>query len=176
MRALRDTALLQNDFFVKKIFTLPNKARPTDEFLNKKIKALMKNNKGAITFSDNPKDSLSYFMRLRNQPKEIDSIAEKELTGAEFIRSISDKIENIKGKFEVTYKEHEEYGYLKYVDRKYTKRQKSVFHFLSDPLKIYENGYYEDVRTLFMEGYLSWHEKMSNLLPQEYHPKEKPSE
>lgn len=130
----------------------------------------MKNDKGVITFSSNSNDSLSYYLRLRNEPKEIDSIGKKRLTGAEFSRSAADKIEDIKGKYEVTYKEREEEGYLMIVRRKYTEKQKSVFHFLSESLKIYTNGYYEDVKTLFLEGYLSWHEKMSTLLPLEYHP------
>ncbi len=175
MRALRDTALVENDFVVKKIFTLPNKSRPSEEFLTKKIKTLMKNDKGVITFSSNSNDSLSYYLRLRNEPKEIDSIGKKRLTGAEFSRSAADKIEDMKGKYEVTYKEREEEGYLMIVRRKYTEKQKSLFNFLNQALTIYANGYYEDVKTLFLEGYLSWHEKMSNLLPLEYHPMKKQS-
>jgi len=176
MRALRDSAIIENGFEVKKVFTIPNINRPSDEFLTRKIRELSKKNKdGMIVFSNNAKDSLSYYTRLRSQPKERDSIAEKKLTGSEFKRSSPDRIENIKGKYQIVHREKEEVEYLPYMGRKYTEKQKSLFNFLNQALTIYANGYYEDVKTLFLEGYLSWHEKMSNLLPLEYHPMKKQS-
>jgi len=171
MRSLRDSSLRKSGFAVKKIFTKPNPQRPPEEWLNKNIKRLRasyKNN--MIVRLGDSKDSLSHYMRLWSLPKEIDSIAENVLTGAEFKRSNSETLEDVKGKYEVTFDDREEIEYLNVVRRKYTQRQTSVFHFLNNAVTIYANGYYEDVRSLFLEGYRSWHEKYSNILPLEYRP------
>ncbi|MCX8490440.1 MAG: hypothetical protein ORN54_05170 [Cyclobacteriaceae bacterium] len=171
MRALRDSSLKESGFVVKKIFTKLNPKRPPDEWLNKKIKQLRDNNKSnLIVISSDSNDSLSYYMKLRGLPKEIDSIAKKVYTGAEFFRSTAETLNDINGKYEVVFDSREEIEYLNIVRRKYTEKQKSVFHFLSNSLTIYANGYYEDVRSLFLEGYRSWHEKYSNILPLEYRP------
>lgn len=170
-RALRDSSLKESGFVVKKIFTKANPERPPDEWLNKKIKQLRdKNKSNVLILSEDPKDSLSYYMKLRSLPKQVDSIAKKIYTGAEFVRSNKETLENIKGKYEVVFDSREEIEYLNVVRRKYTEKQKSIFHFLSNSLTIYANGYYEDVRSLFLEGYRSWHEKYSNILPLEYRP------
>jgi hypothetical protein len=171
MRSLRDSSLRKSGFTVRKIFTKSNPQRPSDEWLDKNIKRLRasyKNN--VIVLSGDSKDSLSYYMKLWRLPKETDSIAENMLTGAEFLRSKSETLEDVKGKYEVTFDDREEIEYLNVVRRKYTQKQKSVFHFLNNTLTIYTNGYYEDVRSLFLEGYRSWHEKYSNILPLEYSP------
>ncbi len=170
-RALRDSSLKESGFVVKKIFTKVNPERPSDEWLNKKIKQLRdKNKSNVLILSGDSKDSLSYYMKLRSLPKEIDSIAKMIYTGAEFVRSNKETLENIKGKYEVVFDSREEIEYLNVVRRKYTEKQKSIFHFLSNSLTVYANGYYEDVRSFFLEGYRSWHEKYSNILPLEYRP------
>jgi hypothetical protein len=171
MRALRDSSLNESGFVVKRIFTKPNPKRPTDEWLNEKMKPMrnqFKNNK--IVFSIDREDSLSYYMKLWRLPKEIDSVAEKIYSGGEFGRSNTETLENVKGKYEVVFDSREEIEYLNVIRRKYTEKQKSTFHLLNDTLTIYSNGYYEDVRSLFLEGYRSWHEKYSNILPLEYRP------
>jgi CarboxypepD_reg-like domain len=171
MRALRDSALKQNAFTVRKIFTVPNLKRPSDEFINKKISALRKeHNSNTIIISDNPKDSLRYYLRLKAEPKEIDSLGNNIYSGGEFVRPSPEKIEGIKGRYQVIYIKNEEIEYLLYINRKYAKKQTSVFHFSENSLTIYANGHYENVFSLFTEGYLSWRENMSNNLPLEYVP------
>ncbi len=171
MRALRDSALQENSFTVRKIFTVPNLKRPSDEFINKKINALRKErNSNTIIISDNPKDSLRYYLRLKAEPKEIDSLGNNIYSGGEFVRPSPEKIEGIKGKYQVIYNKNEEIEYLLYINRKYAKKQTSVFHFSENSLTIYANGHYENVFSLFTEGYLSWRENMSNNLPLEYVP------
>jgi hypothetical protein len=134
----------------------------------KPMRNQFKNNQ--IVFSIDREDSLSYYMKLWRLPKEIDSVAEKIYSGGEFGRSNTETLENIKGKYEVVFDSREEIEYLNVIRRKYTEKQKSTFHLLNDTLTIYSNGYYEDVRSLFLEGYRSWHEKYSNILPLEYRP------
>ena len=76
----------------------------------------------------------------------------------------------MKGKYQVMYNVEEELEYLSITGRKFTKIQESIFQFKHDSLNIYSNGYFEDIQSLFLEGYLSWHEKMANLLPLEFQP------
>ncbi len=169
MRSLRENSITSNKFSIRKIYHVKNRKRPADSLINKKIQALMKDKKTiVIDYSNNPKDSLSYYLRLKSQPKEIDSIPSNFYSGREFWNESSNTFENIKGRYEVIYDEKEEVEYLWVAGRNHTTKQKSTFQFLQDSLKIFENGYYEDVRCLFVEGYLSWHEKLSTLMPLEY--------
>jgi hypothetical protein len=163
MRALRDSALVENGFTVKEIVGFANPERPSDKFLNRKVKELREKQR-------NNTDSIIYYNRLKARTKEIEKVRDKILTGAEFLRSSAEKIENMKGKYQIVFDDKEEQEYLWQVRRKYTAKQKSIFHFSNNSLKIYANGYYEDVRSLLVEGYLSWHEKIANMLPLEYEP------
>lgn len=47
------------------------------------------------------------------------------------------------------------------------KHQHSLVHF-NDSVKIYGNGYCDNVDRIFLEGYFAWAEKVSELLPLEY--------
>ncbi|NBP71067.1 MAG: hypothetical protein EBU52_20305, partial [Cytophagia bacterium] len=68
----------------------------------------------------------------------------------------------------VLYKEREEALYAMGQRRPPQRFQESVVHFTDDELKIYPNGYYEDVRSLFMQGYLGWSGKIAEMLPTDY--------
>ncbi|MFM8912724.1 MAG: hypothetical protein ACKOE6_07405, partial [Flammeovirgaceae bacterium] len=108
------------------------------------------------------------FMRLRNLTKEIDSIANESLTGKEFNNTVEDK--NYQGLFSVRYDRLEDVTYTQKVGRRdQRQKQKSILHVLA-PIKIYENGYYEDVRSIFLENYWSWSEKVATMLPLEFEP------
>ena len=166
----------ENDFKVSRMYRIPNKERPTDEYLNRKIAEWRKkqtvNGKLSFTISADGKvkdgDSLSYFMRLRNLTKEIDSIANESLTGKEFNNTVEDK--NYQGLFSVRYDRLEDVTYTQKVGRRdQRQKQKSILHVLA-PIKIYENGYYEDVRSIFLENYWSWSEKVATMLPLEFEP------
>jgi len=69
-----------------------NKERPDEMHLNKKVsewqKKLTSKEKLSFTITTDGTmkngDSLSYFLLLRNMPKEIDSVAKESLVGTEF--------------------------------------------------------------------------------------------
>lgn len=171
MRSFAQNRLKENGFQMRKIYSIKNKKRPSTQFLNQNIKRLSGNKKNiTIRLSDAKPDSLSYFLRLKSQPEELDSIAPTLYTGQEFWNSQSGIFEKIDGRYEIQFNEREEIEYLPLTGRKVTENQKSHFTFLQPNLKIYRNGYYEDVRSLFLTGYLSWHEKIATLLPLEFEP------
>lgn len=177
MRSWRAGKWIENDFKVSRLYRIPNKQRPDDAFLNKKIaewrsKQTSKGKSpfGIITTDGIIKDgdSLSYFLRLRSLPMEIDSLAKEALVGTEFDTKMQDK--NYQGLLAVRYDRLEDAIYTQMVGRRdQRQKQKSVLHVLA-PIKIYANGYYEDVRSIFLENYWSWSEKISTLLPLEFQP------
>jgi hypothetical protein len=172
----------ENDFKVSRLYRVPNKERPTDEFLNQKIKRLREKvlaSGGSSTLRLSVKngtidadsdDSLAYYFRLRNLPKEVDSLISETLTGKEFISDSDPHRMSYNGLLHVQYKELEDPLYAQMVGRAEQRtRQRSVLHVLGD-LKLYDNGYYEDVRHIFLENYWSWSEKIATLLPLDYQP------
>ncbi len=177
MRAWRSQAFRENNFNVSRLFRVPNKERPSDEFLSSKINELRKkqpsNGQIRITFSSNGKDikgdSLSYFLRLRNLPKEIDSLVKEKLTGSEFMNSQTGEA-HYQGLLTVQYDQLEDLIYTQTVVRREQRiKQRSILNVLA-PIKIYDNGYYEDARSIFIENYWSWSEKIATLLPLNYEP------
>jgi hypothetical protein len=69
-----------------------------------------------------------------------------------------------KGVLQVTYRRERED-----IDYNHTrKRQKSKISFLEHGLTIYPNGYYENVKSLFIEGYWAWSEKIADMVPYDY--------
>ena len=67
-------------------------------------------------------------------------------------------------------KEKEEFGYLRTVGRTAVKWQSSIMTLMAPTLKLYENGYYEDIRDVYVENYWAWSEKMADMLPYDYTP------
>ena len=179
MRAWRSQAWRENDFKVSRLFRIPNKKRPPEEYLSAKINELRKrqltNGQSTIRLNFSSattnfkEDSLSYFYRLRNLPKEVDSIVNEKLTGTEFMSSQTGEA-NYQGLLAVQYDRLEDPIYAQTVARREQRvKQRSILHVLA-PLKIYSNGYYQDVRGVFLENYWSWSEKISTLLPLDYEP------
>ncbi|MCA4898486.1 MAG: carboxypeptidase-like regulatory domain-containing protein [Bacteroidota bacterium] len=175
MRSWRNGNWQENDFTVSRLYRIPNPKRPSDQFLNEKIKSLRGRSGSKLMFSfsssEKPKvvngDSLAYFIQLRSLPKEVDSVAKEKLTGKEFDAN-GDGGKNFKGLLTVKYDRLEEPEYAATVGRpdQRIKRQ-SLLHVLQ-PINIYDNGYYEDVKSIFLEKYWSWSEKISTLLPLDY--------
>lgn len=177
MRSWRNLAWRENDFKVSRLFRIPNKERPSDEHLSAKINELRKKQMSdgqlQINFYSNAKDfkgdSLSYYLRLRNLPKEIDSVVSEKLTGTEFMTSQTGEA-NYQGLLAIQYDRLEDPIYAQTIARREQRiKQRSILRVLT-PLKIYSNGYYEDVRGIFLENYWSWSEKIATLLPLDYEP------
>jgi len=70
-------------------------------------------------------------------------------------------------------KEKEEIEYLRTVWRTAVKWQSSIMILMAPTLKLYENGYYEDIRDVYVENYWAWSEKMADMLPYDYKPEPK---
>lgn len=172
IKSLKQNALQENGFKVFYFHRVPNRNRPSDSFLNKRIQYWREKMgaSGKIYISSTPSknDSLSYYIKLRNEPKLVDSVGRAIIDTRELFADGRNDIITYQGMIMVVYSEREEVGYA--VGRAPAPKQQSVIHFLGKQLKIYDNGYYENVMDVFFEGYMGWSEKLAELLPLEYAP------
>jgi hypothetical protein len=86
---------------------------------------------------------------------------------------------NYKGKLEVVYEgEKEKKEFRKVVTPPGLSAmprpvQTSIISFTAESLLLYDNGYFEDQKTLMLDGYLAWSESIAELVPLGYEPIEK---
>jgi len=169
MRMLIKDSLTEAGFAARKIYSIPNKKRIPQQLIDAGIKKFGSAvNTSGMTTGRN--DSLAYFMRMKNEPELTDSIGREIITGKQFVRN-GTSVEYT-GKLQVIFKkEKEEWEYVKSNGRSTRNNQTSILHFIGKrPLRIYPNGYYENQTDIFLEGYWSWSEKTSCLLPLDYQP------
>lgn len=160
-----------NQYVVFKLYRVKNAERPPTEFLDKQIARLHRkaNSSFIITSNMYGTDSLSYYMRLKRKPELIDSLGAEVKEAVSLLDSARNTI-SYTGMLRIIYKkESEESRYAIFNNRAPARHQHSTVHILA-PVRIYENGYYENVQDIFFEGYMGWAEKIADLLPLEYIP------
>lgn len=165
VRALFHDSLATAGFSVRKVYPVPNKERIPQAAIDAGIKKYSVLSSGYI----NSNDSLSYFLRMKNKPEIVDSVASEILAAHDFVKNASIAYH---GKIQVVYeKEKEDWAYVKLQRRTMRINQTSLIHFVGkQPLLIYSNGYYENPTDIFLEYYWSWDEKIASLLPMDYQP------
>jgi hypothetical protein len=183
VRLIYQQELENSKFQLFELHEIANPERPPQQFLDERIRhwrtTNLQNNAGKekviIRVGDNGavngsgfSDSLSYYLRMRSLPEKIDSIGRAIKSAADLLRPGSTNIIQFKGRLKVLYKEREDVLYVLDKRRAPQRFQESTVHFMGSELKIYPNGYYEDVRTVFMGGYLGWSEKIAEMLPTDY--------
>ncbi len=170
---LLQRGILDGPFVIQEFYRVPNRDRPPEEFLKRKIAYWRDRNAGrnvgirldgAVTRND----SLGYYIRLRQLPVLKDSIG-RTFTKPEELLDVSGKNILYTGMIRVIYKnEVEELAFAQSNRRQPQKIQVSVIHLMGKQLTLYENGYYEDIREVLFEGYMGWQEKISDMLPLGY--------
>ncbi len=169
IRALRSDSLKQQGFEVRKFYKVQNPERPSQKVLNAKIREWRLKQQQDGFVKNGKHDSLQYYLELQSKPELVDSVSRVILSGAELQNSRHEVL--YKGMLKIDFKkEKEEAGYPQTVGRTATKWQTSIMHILVPTLKLYENGYYEDVHDVLLENYWAWSEKMADMLPYDYQP------
>lgn len=160
------------DYDVFEFFRDPNPERPSKEVLNEKIKYWSNNqlsSSGMIRIKGPASDSLEYYLSLKKLPEFIDKLG-KKITDVTVLMNAERDMITYTGMLYVIYqKESEEDNYAVEERRQPLFNQTSILH-IREPVKIYDNGYYEHVQSIFFEGYLGWSGRMPELLPQDYRP------
>jgi len=172
MRALAGNQLVEELFFTSRVIRIVNRL-PT-ELLQKKIDSL--NTLRAQPANDNIVKKIdSELLRYQNMkaiPASIDSFVNESLRGRELLNPDSLNQVSYTGILIVRFGEKER-------NKKATtagiarigEGQNSGVNFRKK-FKIYENGYYDNFDTLFLNGYWASSEKVSTMLPLEYRRKE----
>lgn len=165
----------EDEFLVYELFKIPNPNRLPEDVIRERLayhrNQVKTNPRGSITITGSTLngvlgDSLSYYARERRKPIYIDSIGRRFRTGKELIEG--DYV-TFKGILLVVYRGAKEAIEYPFKARSTPSFQESRLH-INEKLKLYENGYYEDVRNIFVEGYLSWAGTMASILPTDYAP------
>jgi hypothetical protein len=129
--------------------------------------------------------SVNHFMRslLARQLQQnhffIQEAGKSELMNVDSLFKESTDQINFEGKLKIIYDgEKENPMYRRQFVRSYVNQvpqpiQTSIMSFTSPSVKIYDNGYFEDLKTVVLDGYLAWSESVAELVPLGYQPEEK---
>lgn len=171
----------EQGFEIRELFKVSNPDRPPQGEIDKNLKRLRaavrkrvggkEGQKVRINVNDlgsNISDSLMYWSRMKNLPEVIDSLAQSDLTPKDILISEGNKIEYV-GHLRVKYtKEREPLAYAHHVGRDITAKDQTSLLSVFDPIRVYSNGYYEDIRSTFVQGYWSWSSGIAEMLPLDY--------
>lgn len=167
------TSELDQDFVVHELFRVPNRRRPPEKKIALRLtylRRVVNDPNTASAVRRVAQDSLDYYLDAASRPREIDSLGRRIEHPAQLLDSTHQRL-IYKGILHVIYKgEPEEMAYAQSQGRQALRYQESRIHFIGAPITLYANGYYEDARDVYFEGYMGWADKMANLLPLEYVP------
>ena len=157
-----------DEFEIFELVPVVNSKKFDPIFLEEKLNYWKGREKESITRNQKKQcgDSLRYYEILKSNP-DFEKGKSKRVVDVRAL-IVEDQL-NYDGYLKVIFKgEKPEKAFLKLIQEK-SKYQVSIVHF-NKGLKIYENGYVDDVHKVFLEGYLAWSGKIAELVPLEYFP------
>lgn len=167
-RVLQRDQLDKEGFDVRHVYQIPNPERPPADTIEHHLNAIRKEMRAHPEGSLSLSKKVEYWSRMKSLPVTLDSLGEQIVTGSE-IKPHSQDLVEFTGVLEVKYlKEREEMGFSMITGNPPRKVQVSQITFRDPTLKIYSNGYYEDVKGIYIEQYWAWTSNIAELLPMEY--------
>lgn len=164
---------MNDEFDVYEFFRNPNPERPPTNYVKEKIKYWAQNQlleSGSINNKRSASsDSLDYYISLQRLPELVDSIG-RRVTDVSTLMNAERNIITYTGMLYVIYKKEAEEENFALQQRRPTQSQQTSIIHVFQPVRLYDNGYYEDPRSIFFEGYMGWSEKLAGLLPLGYKP------
>ncbi len=174
IRMLRKGAI-NGPFVLHELYKIPNPKRPPEEFLKERIgywRKLYLSTRGTVNNNRMAFDSARYYTYLYNLPEQLDSLGQRIIKPEQLMDQTREHI-IYQGMLYVIYTgEAEEPEYIKLNRKSHGKEQHSIIKFSGKPVSIFDNGYYEDIKDVFFDGYMMWSDRTSNLLPREYEPEQ----
>ncbi len=167
LNSLQKNTFYTEGFRVQELYKVPNKKRPPQELIDKKLSNLRNelkvgNDIISIGGRDDRRDSIRYWGRMNRMPKIIDSLGIEHKKNDALIK---DGSLDYSGYLRIQYlnePEEEAYAFTRPGGGIDNKQTSDVL--VSGPMKIYSNGYYDVGKVLFM-GYFAWSQKMAEMLP-----------
>lgn len=171
----------EEGFIINKLVRQADKTRPSDSLINAKVKqfrASALNSDGKLTVSVGGSDSLNYWVKQRNRPKQIAILNQKEVLPDTLVKTFNESIKSI-NYTDVLYviytKEKEDPIYTNRIGLSISRPltmpdyQISLVNLLVAPVYFYQNGGTYNPRSMLFEGYWSW-EKIADSVPLDYQP------
>lgn len=177
-KSLYANRIKEEGFVINKLGTIPNPGRKPDSLINATIKRLTSGQSGlnrVITF--NGSDSLSYWLKQRNEPKEINILIRGDVLIDTLVKSFNADLKqmNYKDALYIIYKNelksssYNSSGLKQSRPPDLANYQISVLDLMVPPVLFYANGGIYDPRSLLYKGYLAY-EKVADLVPMDYIP------
>lgn len=171
----------EEGFIINKLVRQADKTRPSDSLINTKVKqfrASALNSDGKLTVSVGGSDSLNYWVKQRNRPKQIAILNQKEVLPDTLVKTFNESIKSINYTdvlYVVYTKEKEDPIYTNRIGLSISRPltmpdyQISLVNLLVAPVYFYQNGGTYNPRSMLFEGYWSW-EKIADSVPLDYQP------
>lgn len=168
-----EASLEDHGWRANKITRIPNPDRPSEDFINRKIRTHGLNDDGTYDLDN---DSVRYYRSLKKLPEYTDHLTRQPFDFSQVLTSHDPfKVLAYQGGIQFVYtKEYQEEAYYRLFSKESGKKlpQSTIVWFLADKYLIYENGYIVNVSDYLLEGYMGWSEKVCDMLPLEYKPEE----
>lgn len=178
MKSLLADELEKEQFAVQQILRLPNRDKKPQELIERKyaefIKRLRTKDGKMIARSGSPEwDSLNYWRSQREMPAFLDSLGPTTQSKSDLDFLTFDQL-NVPNDLNVIYQgEREDARYITFIRSRAPARfQTTRIAAMEEPLKIYQNGYYEDVTKVVVTGYLAWLAGLAEMLPLDFQASE----
>ncbi len=170
-RSLNNLSLKSEQYEVQELIRLSNPDRPPSDILEKKISSFRKKIReqqgSEVSLSSPLTDSLQYYLDLKRQPEYIDSLGMKYTSGHALMQNGELAFRGI---LHVTFLGAREHRLYPFRRAGYGPGYQQSKLYIDEPLRVYANGYFEDVRYSYVEGYWNWTGKMASILPLDYYP------
>lgn len=175
-KSLYHNTVAENGFIINKLGTIKNKNRQPDSVINANIKRLTAGQQGLVntlTFKGN--DSLSYWIKQRNQPKTFNTINRRGVLIDTLVKKLDNDLKMIQFKdaLYVIYKNETESSAYSLSGNQQNRPldvgnfQISVISLYKPAISFYANGSINDPRSCVYSGYWAY-EKIADMVPIDY--------
>jgi hypothetical protein len=169
----------EEGFVINKLIKVPNPFRKPDSLINANIKKFTTDAQlgRPRTFSIGGSDSLTYWIKQRNEPKLVNTINRGDVKVDTLVKPFNENLKNVsyKDALYIMYKNERETDEFKNSGHWQSRPldvpnyQISTVHLLTSPAQIFANGGIFDPKSFLYEGYWGY-EKIADLVPMDYVP------
>ena len=169
----------EQGYLLHKLIKIPNSQRPPDSIINKQIARLTKYRNIVIRVGSAVNDSLNYWLKVRDMPKEISTLNRQEILLDTLVQQHYRDLKSMRFKdqlYVIYTKERETTAYSNMSGHSVSRPldipnyQISIINMLQSPVHFYENGGIYEPKSLLYEGYWAY-EKIADMVPMDYIPR-----
>lgn len=175
-KSLYANKLEEEGFVINKIINIPNPTRLPDSIINANVKRLTAGQNGALRIlTYNGSDSLNYWIKQRNQPKQVSVLNRANVPLDTLVKPFNTELKmmNYTDGLYVIYKNEKEdetfanSGHQQNKPADLLNYQVSIIELLEPPVRFYQSGGVLDPRSVLYKGFWAY-EKMADLMPMDY--------